>query len=110
MGYNELERDLKFVKQMMEIASRYKNVPPGGYLVAGILGGLGALLTWVLIGPEKLAGQTALAEIPIEQGRVILFGFRVQSRAQTFGTFKLLFNAIYTSRTKPIVTLDVITK
>ncbi|MGD2092475.1 MAG: M14 family metallopeptidase [Candidatus Aminicenantes bacterium] len=60
------------------------------------------LLSGWLKGPEKLAGKTALAEILIEKGRVILFGFRVQSRAQTFGTFKLLFNAIHTSRIKPV--------
>jgi hypothetical protein len=60
------------------------------------------LLSGWLKGPEKLAGRTALAEILVEKGRVILFGFRVQSRAQTFGTFKLLFNAIHTSRIKPV--------
>jgi hypothetical protein len=64
------------------------------------------LLSGWLKGPENLAGRTALAEILVEKGRVILFGFRVQSRAQTFGTFKLLFNAIHTSRIKPVKTLE----
>jgi hypothetical protein len=64
------------------------------------------LLSGWLKGPEKLAGRTALAEILVEKGRVILFGFRVQSRAQTFGTFKLLFNAIHTSRIQSVKTLE----
>lgn len=76
----------------------------------GYYGDGNSLLSGWLIGPEKLAGKTALAEVPVKQGRVILYGFGVQSRGQTFGTFKLLFNAIYTSRTEPIETLGVITK
>jgi len=63
------------------------------------------LMSGWLIGPEKLAGQTALAEISVNQGRVVLFGFGVQNRAQTFGTFRLLFNAILTSRIKPVESL-----
>jgi hypothetical protein len=91
-----------------QIAIRMTNSPAFRLLLhiqetraIGYYGEDNPLLSGWLIGAEKLAGRTALAEIPIEKGRVILFGFRVQSRAQTFGTFKLLFNAIHTSRTKP---------
>jgi hypothetical protein len=68
------------------------------------------LLSGWLIGPEKIAGHTVLAEIPVEKGRIIVFGFGVQSRAQTYGTFKLLFNAILTSRIEPIHTLESVMK
>lgn len=59
------------------------------------------LLSGWLIGAPLLAGRTVLAEISAAKGRVILFGFRVQSRAQTYGTFKLLFNAILRSTMMP---------
>ncbi len=58
------------------------------------------LLSGWLIGAEFLAGKTMLAEIPTEKGRVVMFGFHVQSRSQTYGTFKLLFNAILYSAMK----------
>jgi hypothetical protein len=47
-----------------------------------------------LLGPQYIAGKSALVEASLGKGRVVLFGFRPQHRAQTWGTFKLVFNAI----------------
>ena len=47
-----------------------------------------------LVGEEKLTNKAAMICARQGKGRVILIGFRVQHRAQTHGTFKLLFNAL----------------
>ncbi len=47
-----------------------------------------------LLGPQYLTGKTALAEVQLGKGRVVLFGFRPQHRGQTWGTFPFIFNAI----------------
>ena len=47
-----------------------------------------------LLGPGYIAGKGALVDATMGKGHVVLFGFRPQHRAQTWGTFKFLFNSI----------------
>lgn len=54
---------------------------------------------WVL-GAEKLQRRASAIALTYGKGKIVLFGFRVQHRAQTEGTFKLLFNAIHWGATE----------
>ncbi|MGH7506536.1 MAG: M14 family zinc carboxypeptidase, partial [Longimicrobiales bacterium] len=47
-----------------------------------------------LLGEEVIAEKAAMVEVAHGSGRVVLIGFRAQHRAQTHGTFKLVFNAL----------------
>jgi hypothetical protein len=47
-----------------------------------------------LVGEDTLARKAAMVAAKLGEGRVVLIGFPAQHRAQTHGTFKLLFNAL----------------
>jgi len=61
------------------------------------------LLSGWLTGEDYLSLKTAVAEIPLEKGSVILVGLRPQFRAQARGTYKFLFNPIIKSMAKKAV-------
>jgi hypothetical protein len=52
-------------------------------------------------GQQYLDGGVAIADAPLGEGKVVLFGPEVVFRAQPHGTFKFLFNAIYYGSAKP---------
>ena len=55
------------------------------------------LLSGWAMGQERLARKAAAVAVTYGKGKVVLFGFQPQNRAQTHATFPMLFNAIYWS-------------
>ena len=48
-----------------------------------------------MLGDKMIRQKAAILEVPYEKGKVVLFGFNVHNRAQSYANFKLLFNALY---------------
>ena len=45
------------------------------------------------IGEKYVQGKAAALDVELDQGHVVLLGFRPEWRAQSFGTFRVVFNA-----------------
>lgn len=63
------------------------------------------LMSGWIFGHEQIQEKSALVDAPVGEGRVILFGFRPQHRAQPHATFKILFNAIHYGAATPDVSV-----
>ena len=62
-----------------------------------------ALLSGWLLGGKLLNGKSALVEAPMGQGKLVLFGFRPQYRAQSWATYIPMVNALFlSSATAPV--------
>lgn len=47
------------------------------------------------VGQEQLAGTIAVADVDVGRGKLFVMGPEVVQRAQSYGTFKFLFNALH---------------
>ena len=53
------------------------------------------LMSGWIQGADKLEKRAAAVALTYGKGKIVLFAFRVQQRAQMEGTFKMLFNALH---------------
>ena len=53
MRMDDVERDLKIIRQAIEASSRYTNITARGYFFSGIVAVIGTWKTYTFLGPEK---------------------------------------------------------
>ncbi|AOH83363.1 hypothetical protein AWL63_04640 [Sphingomonas panacis] len=58
------------------------------------------LRSGVLLHPEMIQGKAAAVSVSYGKGTIYLYGFKPQWRAQSHGTYKLLFNTLYPTTAK----------
>jgi hypothetical protein len=66
-----------------------------GAVLASYPAAANPLRSGVLLHPEAIQGKAAAIEVEYGEGRVFLYGFRPQWRAQSHGGYKFLFNTLY---------------
>ena len=57
--------------------------------------GQNVLASGWLLGEELIAARSAVMDVPVGRGRVVLFGIRPQYRGQSNATFKMVFNGLF---------------
>jgi hypothetical protein len=66
-----------------------------GAVLAAYPKGVDPLVSGVLLHPEKIEGSAAAVEVAYGKGRIFLYGFKPQWRAQSHGAYKFFMNALY---------------
>jgi hypothetical protein len=66
-----------------------------GAILARYAKGTNPLESGLLLHPEAIQGKAAAMELTYGKGRILLYGFKPQFRGQSHGTYRYLFNALY---------------
>lgn len=95
VGYGMPEEAAAFV----DGSTAYQTAIPGADLKRSVIAtypedGRDILLSGWAKGQDKLARHSAVVAFEQGKGKIVMFSFRPQYRAQSEGTFKMLFNAI----------------
>ncbi|MBV8437567.1 MAG: hypothetical protein JOY95_08665 [Silvibacterium sp.] len=78
-----------------------------GAILATYSAGINPLESGVLLHAEKIEGQAAAVEVAYGKGRIFLFGFKPQWRAQSHGAYKFFMNALYRYDEPPFAELHL---
>ncbi|GAA2104707.1 M14 family metallopeptidase [Actinomadura alba] len=70
-----------------------------GVRTVGKYPGSGLLKSGWLLGEDLIAGRANVLDAKVGEGDVAILGFKPQHRAQSHGTYRLLFNALYLGTT-----------
>ena len=78
----------------------FDTTPPGAEMQRWVLAtypddSRDILLSGWINGEERLTRKAAAVAMTYGKGRIVLFGFKPQNRAQTHATFPMVFDAIY---------------
>jgi len=78
-----------------------------GTILASYSPGTNPLESGVLLHPEKIEGQAAAIEVSYGKGRIYLYGFKPQWRAQSHGAYKFFMNTLYRYDEPPFAEVHV---
>ncbi len=94
VGYGMEREAAEWFEHSPAFAPAFQSTAPSAVTVARYPNGNPLMSGW-LLGDHLLQNQAAVMDAPLGRGHVVMFGFRPQYRGQSYGTFKMLFNALY---------------
>ena len=80
---------------MFDDSPAFEVISPSGISIAATYPEGNLLQSGWLDGESHIAGKSALLSVAYGEGRLVLIGFGPQTRAETHGSYKVLFNSLY---------------